>query len=537
MEHDSKRSDDFSERSEVYKPLGYTHWFDLQGDKDAAQMLASQKSMSVRDLFPKANDPEYAPDEIAHQGDREEVEDDDFERGSSGGVSGDDGDDGDDYESATSMDGSGYVADKGGFLKSPYGSLIRGENRSRTDVQEELSGLKKTLKAVKPAAMKEKIKKVRRIRRRIIVGAIAILLIITTLVVSLFIQDFLGALGGIINFKQSGHWGRGDCTCGCLEQFYSGGQQGGLIEIGDGVISGSLENGGIVTFNVPEEVTQQREKPDGSVETKTLYTRKNWAVYEFGDSHLDTHPAYDSEGLPYVVVAIKLLDPTTPDDSELHKPAFVGDNPVYARLLLKEESGELNAVIVRINTNEGKAHTFNKYPGESTRYTPEEFRAAQMRTTAGGKDLRPYVDEKVTYNIPSGIIQTGIAYPNSANAGGYIKFDGPWMPMHADGSTIEFHQSSALSDFRAAHPNAELLQVQVSFDKAKLESLALVEPTSITPATPTTPDPADTVTDPNVGTDTTTDTDTTPDTDTTTDADTATDTTTSTDTTDTYFRY
>ena len=512
VEHDSKRSDDFSERSEVSKKLGYTHWFDLQGDKEAAQRLASQKSMSVRDLFSKANGPEYDSDEIAHQGDREEVEDDDFERGSTGGVSGGDGDD---YESATSMDGSGYAADKGGFLKSPYGSLIRGENRSRTDVQEELSGLKKTLKAVKPAAMKEKIKKVRRIRRRIIVGAIAILLIITTLGTSLFILAFLGAIGGIINFKHSGHWGHGECTCGCLEQFYSGGQQGGLIEIGDGVISGSLENGGIVTFNVPEEVIQRREKPDDTIEIKTLYTRKNWAVYEFDNSCLVTHPPYDSEGLPYVVVAIKLLDPTTPDDSYLYKPAVVGNNPVYARLLLKEESGELNAVIVRINTNEGKAHTFNKYPGESTRYTPEAFRAAQMRTTAGGKDLRPYVDEKVTYNIPSGIIQTGIAYPNSANAGGHITYDGPWMPMNADGSTIEFHQSSALSDFRAVHPNAELLQVQVSFDKAKLESLALVEPTSITPATPTTPDPADTVTDPNADTDTTTDTAT--DTDTSTD--------------------
>ena len=491
VEHDSKRSDDFSERSEVYKPLGYTHWFDLQGDREAAQRLAAQKSLSVRDLFHKPDDDEtYSPDDIAHSGDREHGEED----SSAGGSSGEGGYDGEGYddESPTSMEGSGNIQEKDGWLRSPYGSLIRGENRSRTGLQDDIqSSLKGTVKGtVKSMGLLAKLKRAKKKRRRLILSAIAILLVICILVSYLFIQVFLGAIGGIINFKHSGHWGQGDCTCDCLKQFYSGGQQGGLIETGDGVISGSLENGGIVTFNVPEEVTQQREKPDGSVEIKTLFTRKNWAVYEFGNSHLDTHPAYDSEGLPYVVVAIKLLDPTTPDDSYLYKPAVVGNNPVYARLLLKEESGELNAVIVRINTNEGKAHTFNKYPGESTRYTPEAFRAAQMRTTANGVDLRPYVDEKVTYNIPSGIIQTGIAYPNSANAGGYITYDGPWMPMNADGSTIEFHQSSALSDFRAAHPNAELLQVQVSFDKAKLESLALVEPTSITPATPTTPAPA-----------------------------------------------
>ena len=491
VEHDSKRSDDFSERSEVYKPLGYTHWFDLQGDREAAQRLAAQKSLSVRDLFHKPDDDEtYSPDDIAHSGDREHGEED----SSAGGSSGEGGYDGEGYddESPTSMEGSGNIQEKDGWLRSPYGSLIRGENRSRTGLQDDIqSSLKGTVKGtVKSMGLLAKLKRAKKKRRRLILSAIAILLVICILVSYLFIQVFLGAIGGIINFKHSGHWGQGDCTCDCLKQFYSGGQQGGLIETGDGVISGSLENGGIVTFNVPEEVTQQREKPDGSVEIKTLFTRKNWAVYEFGDSHLVTHPAYDSEGLPYVVVAIKLLDPTTPDDSYLYKPAVVGNNPVYARLLLKEESGELNAVIVRINTNEGKAHTFNKYPGESTRYTPEAFRAAQMRTTANGVDLRPYVDEKVTYNIPSGIIQTGIAYPNSANAGGYITYDGPWMPMNADGSTIEFHQSSALSDFRAAHPNAELLQVQVSFDKAKLESLALVEPTSIASATPTTPDPA-----------------------------------------------
>lgn len=508
IDYDSKRTEGFSERSEVSKKLGYTHWFDLQGDKEAAQRLASQKSMSVRDLFPKANDSEYDPDEIAHQGDREDVEDDDFERGSSGGVSG--GDD-EDYESATSMDGSGYVADKGGFLKSPYGSLIRGENRSRTGVQEELSGLKKTLKAVKPAAMKEKIKKVRRRRRRIIVGAIAILLIITTLVTSLFIQAFLGAIGGIVNLKHGGHWGHGDCDCGCLEQFYSGGVPGGVVELGEGVISGSLENNGIIVVNIPEEITQTRTMADGSVVPKNLPVQKNWAVYEFGGSHLDTHPPYDSEGLPYVVVASKLIDPTTPDDSYLYRSTVVGNNPVYARLLLKEENGSLSAVIVRINTNEGKAHTFNKYPGESTRYTPEEFRAAQLRTTANGVDLRPFVDEQVTYNVPSGIFQTGIAYPNSANAGGYIKYDGPWMPMNADGSTIEFHQSSALSAFRAEHPNARLLQIQVSFDKGRLENLALVEPSAsanapLTPAyeteTPTTEETVPATTEPTTDTET-----------------------------------
>lgn len=512
VEHDSKRSDDFSERSEVCKPLGYTHWFDLQGDREAAQRLAAQKSLSVRDLFHKSDDDEtYSPDDIAHSGDREHGEED----SSAGGSSGEGGYDGEGYddESPTSMEGSGNIQEKDGWLRSPYGSLIRGENRSRTGLQDDIqSSLKGTVKGtVKSMGLLAKLKRAKKKRRRLILSAIAILLVICILVSYLFIQVFLGAIGGIINFKHSGHWGRGDCTCGCLKQFYSGGQQGGLIEIGDGVISGSLENGGIVTFNVPEEVTQQREKPDGSVETKTLSTRKNWAVYEFGNSHLDTHPAYDSEGLPYVVVAIKLLDPTTPDDSYLYKPAVVGNNPVYARLLLKEESGELNAVIVRINTNEGKAHTFNKYPGESTRYTPEEFRAAQMRTTAGGKDLRPYVDEKVTYNIPSGIIQTGIAYPNSANAGGYIKYDGPWMPMHADGSTIEFHQSSALSAFRAEHPNARLLQIQVSFDKGRLENLALVEPSAsanapLTPAyeteTPTTEETVPATTEPTTDTET-----------------------------------
>ena len=454
VEHDSKRSDGFSERSEAYKSLGYTHWFDLQGDREAAQRLAAQKSLSVRDLFHKSDDDEtYSPDDIAHSGDREHGEED----SSAGGSSGEEGYDGEGYddESPTNMEGSGIIQEKDGWLRSPYGSLIRGENRSRTGLRDDIQiSLKGTVKGTKSRGSLAKLKRAKKKRRRLILSAIAILLVICILVGYLIIQVFLGAIGGIINFKQSGHWGRGVCTCGCLEQFYSGGQQGGLIEIGDGVISGSLENGGIVTFNVPRNI-QRREKPDGSVETKTLYTRKNWAVYEFGNSHLDTHPPYDSEGLPYVVVAIKLLDPTTPDDSHLHKPAVVGNNPVYARLLLKEESGELNAVIVRINTNDGKAHTFNRYPGESTRYTPEKFRATQMRITAGGKDLRPYVDEKVTYNIPSGIIQTGIAYPNSANAGGYIKYDGPWMPMNADGSTIEFHQIRFIG-FQGGHPNAEL---------------------------------------------------------------------------------
>ena len=462
---DLKAEEDFTGRSEVSKKLGYSHFFNQEGDREAAQRLASQKSPSIKDVFLGDKDKtEYSPDDIAHSGDRPDEGEEDY------------GDD-----STTSMGGSGAYPENDGWLKSPYGSLIRGETRNRVGSQKSLlaSIREKSSSAVQGAeGTLTKIKHKKKRRRRILLALLALFLIFVLVVTTVIIPAIMGAIGGIVTFKNSGHWGGTDCTCSCLEQFYSGGANtGGAVELGEGILSGSLENGGIITFNVPSEITQTRIKPTGVTETKIMYPQKNWAVYEFGGSHLTTHPPYDSEGLPFVIVASKLLDPETPDDSYVQGITTYGDKPVYARLLIREESGNLVAVMARVNTNDGKAHTFNTYPGKSTRYTPQEFRAAQMKTTANGVDLRPYVDEKVTYNIPSGLVQTGIAYPNSANAGGYIKYDGPWMPMNADTSTIEFNQSSALQDFRAQYPKAELLQVQTSTNKALLESLAVVEPT------------------------------------------------------------
>ena len=456
VSHEEKLKNDFTERSEVSKQFGYAHWFDQTGDREAAQRLASQKSPAIRDLLKGKEDTTFSPDEIAHTS--EDVEAENSEATT---------------YSATSMRYSGSSLEvRDDWIRTPYGSLIRKESSTTKNVTEDgvFEGIQKRSKGGKAAKKIKSVKKRKRRTRLIIVLIAVVLIFVFFFNISISFLT-IGTIGHTVVNQHHSSGGGQVCNCGCLEQFYSGGgiAGDGAAYIGEDIIGGSLENGGVVVFNVPAEVVQTRNGLH-----KTIYPQRNWGVFEYNGTRLDTRPPYDSDGLPFVIVAEKLLDPTTPDTSRVEAITVYGNNPVYARLLVEEKSGELSAVLVRVNTADRKAHTFNKYPAESTRFG--SLKPYQNITTSAGVDLRPYVDDEVSYNLPSGLIQTGIAYPNSANAGGIIPSDGPWMPGNADASTIEFNQKSALMDFRAAHPNAKLLQVSVSTDRALLESLPVVAP-------------------------------------------------------------
>ena len=109
-------------------------------------------------------------------------------------------------------------------------------------------------------------------------------------------------------------------------------------------------------------------------------------------------------------IGVKIVVPDYPDSGRLQADEF--ENFPEVDIVLEDKETGQNITVPCIVTNL-KAHTYNEYPTENHS-----------------------VDNGHTASFPveSGLVQTGIAYPNSYNA----KNENPCSVAHADGSIIEF---------------------------------------------------------------------------------------------------
>lgn len=114
----------------------------------------------------------------------------------------------------------------------------------------------------------------------------------------------------------------------------------------------------------------------------------------------------NEEGRYEIAVGPKILNPEYPDDGRIWDDDF------------NEFSRKVNVVLEDINTGEEKviechvfdfkAHSYNSYPCNK--------------------------GEKASFNVENGVVQTGIAYPESWNA----KEGWPYAPDYMGASVIEF---------------------------------------------------------------------------------------------------
>ena len=145
-------------------------------------------------------------------------------------------------------------------------------------------------------------------------------------------------------------------------------------------------------------------------ENITLKTQENWFAFQGTEGSIDAETGYFR-----IVVGPKILDANYSDEGRI-----LGDDfafPVNIDITLIDKKTNETKVFPCITRSGAKAHTYNFYNGE---------------------------DGNATFNIDSGLIQTGIAYPNSTN----VEWEGAFFPGNIDGSSIEFAgNKSDLGDF------------------------------------------------------------------------------------------
>lgn len=118
----------------------------------------------------------------------------------------------------------------------------------------------------------------------------------------------------------------------------------------------------------------------------------------------------DEDGRYKVAVGPKIIDSNYPDNGKIWTSDFEGFSDKIDVVLQHITTGELKTINCRISDR--KAHSYNKY--------------LEGHSYNTGDDAWFYVE--------NGIMQTGIAYPNSTNAGK----DNSCSVYHMDGSVVEF---------------------------------------------------------------------------------------------------
>jgi len=166
---------------------------------------------------------------------------------------------------------------------------------------------------------------------------------------------------------------------------------------------------------LPDEVT-------GEVNGKliVLYPNDKWGIVGGGNYSEGLQKTED--GRYKIAVAPKILVPSYPDDGKIWKSDFKDINRNIDVVVINKLTNEI--LIIKCYVKDIKAHTYNNY-----------------------------VDDKndVSFNIECGLIQTGIAYPNSDNK---LKF----APNNIDASVIEFTGHST-GDFNPN--NFKLVEIRV----------------------------------------------------------------------------
>jgi hypothetical protein len=142
------------------------------------------------------------------------------------------------------------------------------------------------------------------------------------------------------------------------------------------------------------------DKVEGIVygEKKELTPNTSWAIVGGGGYAGD--PLKNKEGRYNVAVGPKILNPNYPDKGKIWASDFYKFNKNIDVVVLNKKTNKEE--IIKCYASDIKAHSFNTYD-----------------------------NGKVKINIESGLIQTGILYPNGTNK---LKF----AKGHIDGSVIEF---------------------------------------------------------------------------------------------------
>ncbi len=184
-----------------------------------------------------------------------------------------------------------------------------------------------------------------------------------------------------------------------IQVYYNGNLKGWVAE------EYILPNQPIVT-KPPAEV---KVYIDGVI--KTLHPREgDWAI--LGALNYKEPSVRNETGRYRVGVGPRVINPKYPDTGKAWKDEFTAFKREMEAILIDRQTGEEQKLLCY--RADIKAHTYNKYPDghEYVYYPPREGVA----------------------EVENGIVQTGIAYPNSSNAkkGAACTID------HADGSVIEF---------------------------------------------------------------------------------------------------
>ena len=179
-----------------------------------------------------------------------------------------------------------------------------------------------------------------------------------------------------------------------------------FCQFGGGIItaleSGQREIGGRRVF-IPEMVK-------GIVNGKeiVLSPKKNWGLV--GGGSYPPGIQKDEEGRYKVAVGPKIINPNYPNNGKIWTDDFKEFPQALKVVLEHEETGEEK--VIECVVSDYKAHTYNTYP-----------------------EKHPNVsDDIAVFDVESGLLQTGIAYPYSWNADNSSGFS----EKNIDGSVIEF---------------------------------------------------------------------------------------------------
>ena len=202
---------------------------------------------------------------------------------------------------------------------------------------------------------------------------------------------------------------------------------GGLITVKGIPVKDDLKfiaNGRIVTF--PDIVNGRLNG-----EKKTLKPTERWASCQ---NKSDSTEIIDGITYYHIAVGPKLIDPQYPDNGKLEADDFGGSLRVFmdVHLTLKDENKDLEVdgkpleqhKIVPCIATQLKAHCYNIHPDKTEGQKHKIFEYNKNITAS--------------FDVENGILQTGIAYPNSHNAQQDDDSDGPIAVEHIDGSIIEF---------------------------------------------------------------------------------------------------
>ncbi|NLJ97410.1 MAG: hypothetical protein GX321_09690, partial [Clostridiales bacterium] len=159
----------------------------------------------------------------------------------------------------------------------------------------------------------------------------------------------------------------------------------------------SQETGNYRTVVLPDEV-----KGEVNGEPKVLYPNDKWGV--IGKGNYPKGIQMTEDGRYKVAVAPKILDPNYPDDGKIWNDDIIGINRDIDVVLKNKSTGEI--ITINCYVRDIKAHSYNYYSDDKNNVS-------------------------ASFNIESGLIQTGIAYPKSENK---LKF----APDNIDASVIEF---------------------------------------------------------------------------------------------------